>query len=228
MKKPNWGTYAFEFLSIFVAVILAFALSNWNDNRRDRNTEVSILAEIKNGLQKDIDDVKLNMSGHKDGIRACEYWNNLVQNAETNLDSFTYHYFNLTRDYISIQNNSGYESLKSKGLEIIKNDSLRFDIISFYEYDLNILEKFEEAYREMQFHDSYYHNINNIIAPNLTFDSLGNIGIRLPLNLSQIEKNILLSNLWKIRVNRNFILTYYVEIGSKINNLVAKIEEEIR
>jgi len=36
MKKKNWSVYAFEFLSIFIAIISAFALSNWNDNRNDK------------------------------------------------------------------------------------------------------------------------------------------------------------------------------------------------
>ena len=41
--------YTFEFLSIFIAVISAFALNNWNDNRRDRLAENKILTEIYNG-----------------------------------------------------------------------------------------------------------------------------------------------------------------------------------
>ncbi|MCC7526191.1 MAG: hypothetical protein IT250_15280 [Chitinophagaceae bacterium] len=32
----NWGKYAFEFLSIFIAVVSAFALENWGQERRDR------------------------------------------------------------------------------------------------------------------------------------------------------------------------------------------------
>ena len=59
MKIPtfkNWKKYTFEFLSIFIAVSSAFALNNWNDNRRDRNAERKILEEIYNGLEKDLDD----------------------------------------------------------------------------------------------------------------------------------------------------------------------------
>lgn len=62
MSKLNWKTYAFEFLSIFVAVISAFALTNWDDKRRDRHTEVKILTEIRNGLEKDIKDVQILLS----------------------------------------------------------------------------------------------------------------------------------------------------------------------
>lgn len=50
MKKANWEKIGFEFLSIFIAVTSAFALNNWNENRRDDNAANKILAEISNGL----------------------------------------------------------------------------------------------------------------------------------------------------------------------------------
>lgn len=228
MKNRNWKKYTFEFLSIFIAVIAAFALDNWNDNRRDRNTEVKILKEIENGLIKDIEDIQLNMGGHKEGLQACSYWRNVANDRAVNLDSLGIYYLSLTRDFISIQNVSGYESLKSKGLEIIKDDSLRYEIISLYEYDFNILRKFEEEYQEMQFHKSFYKEINTLIAPNLVFDSLGRLGgIDLPLNLSESDKKIFLANLWKIEVNRRFILYYYSGVEKKIVEINKRIEQRI-
>ena len=50
MKKRKWKKYIFEFLSIFIAVISAFALTNWNDNLNSRHSEQKILTEIKNGI----------------------------------------------------------------------------------------------------------------------------------------------------------------------------------
>jgi len=132
----KWRKYAFEFLSIFIAVISAFALNNWQENRRDHRSEIKILAEIKNGLVKDIEDMELNARGHEFGLETCDYFKNFVSGTTVILDSFPINYFMLTRDFNSIQNISGYESLKSKGLEIIQNDSLRQKIISFYEYEM--------------------------------------------------------------------------------------------
>lgn len=228
MKKTNWRKYIYEFVSIFVAVISAFALNNWNENRRDRNAETKILIEIKNGLQKDIDDVQLNMGGHRSGLKACAYWRRLIQGEAVTQDSFTQYYLDLARDFITIKNSSGYESLKSKGLNLIRNDSLRFEIISFYEYDLSVVEKFEEEYAEMQFHKSYYHTINNVVAPHFIFDDSGQIRIKQPLQLNQTEKNILLSHLWKIGMNRNFILRYYGEVEKRISEIIGAIEKELK
>jgi hypothetical protein len=225
MKKGNWKKYAIEFLSIFIAVTFAFALENWNENRRDGNAESKIITEIHNGLKKDLDDIRINMIGHKDGIRACQFWRDITEDREVSPDSIMHHYLNLTRDFISIQNVSGYETLKSRGLELVKDDSLRSSIIALYEYDYNTLRKFEEEYNEMQFQENYFKEINAYLAPNFIFDEKGNmVGIDLPLKLSESEKNILLSYLWKIQLNRNFILYFYSNIENKVNEVVARIE----
>ena len=228
MKKTNWKKLGFEFLSIFIAVISAFALNNWNENRRDSEAAGKILAEISNGLEKDIEDVRVNKKGHEEGILACKFWRQILEREEVSLDSLRMHYSSLTRDYISIQNISGYESLKSKGLELIEDDSLRFEIITLYEYDYSILKKFEEEYNEMQYQESYFEEINKKIAPNFEFDQKGDIvGIKLPLTINEAEKNILLSYLWKIQGNRNFILRFYSKTEEKLIQLRKKIKKNL-
>lgn len=221
----NWKTYGFEFISIFIAVISAFALSNWNEARRDKNTENKILTEIYHGLEKDLEDIKVNMFGHEIGNDAVVYFKNLIANKPVSQDSFKIYYFTLTRDFISIQNTSGYETLKSKGLEIIKDDSLRTKIISLYEYDYNILRKLEEDYFEMQFYENYFQEINRSIAKNLKFDENKNmIGINTPLKISKDEEKIVLTYLYKIQTNRNFILSLYSEVKGKVEKLMTELK----
>ena len=227
--KKKWRKFIMEFVSIFIAVLSAFSLNNWNENRRDNQASIKILTEISNGLQKDLDDIKINMGGHKEGIKSCDYWRRILSNQEVNSDSLRQYYFSLTRDFFSAQNNSGYETLKSNGLELLKNDSLRYDIISLYEYDYESLKTMEENYFEMQFQENYYRDFNNIVAPNFEFNESGDIiNLNTPIKIKPNEKKILLSYLWKIRVNRNFIMSYYADMENKIHDLTRRIEEEIR
>lgn len=74
----NWKKYSVDFLSIFIAVISAFALNNWNDNRKDRIAESKILTEISNGLKKDLEDVKENKLGHEQGIKSVSFFKKLL------------------------------------------------------------------------------------------------------------------------------------------------------
>ena len=229
IKIKNWKKYTLEFLSIFIAVISAFALNNWNENRNNRNAESKILSEIRNGLEKDLEDIRLNVFGHQTGMKAANYFRELMANKPISKDSLMFHYFNLTRDFVSIQNTSGYETLKSKGLELIQNDSLRTKIISLYEYDYNTLRKLEEEYYELQFQENYFKEINNSISQNLQFNENKLItGISIPLKLNPGEEKILLTYLWKIQSNRNFILQYYSEVESKIKKLRMEIENELK
>ena len=227
-KLKNWKNYGIEFLSIFIAVIAAFALNNWNDNRKDNISENKILMEIGSGLDKDLGDIRHNILGHKMGIESCRYFSNLFTDKEVNADSLMSRYFSLTRDFVCIQNVAGYETLKSKGLELIRNDSLRHEIISLYEYDYNVLRKLEEEYSEMQFHESYFKEINAELAPHFKLDSLQQLaGLTLPLKMEDTQKKKLLIYLWKIKVNRVFTLSIYTALEEKIIRAKENIESEI-
>lgn len=202
MNTPSWKTYAFEFLSIFIAVISAFALNNWNDNRKDNKAEEKILVEIRNGLKKDIEDLQTNVEGHKQGIRACQFWRSVIDDESIRQDSLQLKYIQLTRDFTSLQNISGYQTLKSRGLELVDNDSLRSDLISLYEYDYYTLRELEEEYEEMQFQKNYFKEINKYIAPYFQYDEKGNIvKIETPLMLDESDKKILKSYLLKIELS---------------------------
>ncbi len=216
----NLKKYSFEFLSIFVAVISAFTLNNWNERRKSRNAEDKILAEIYNGLGKDLLDIDMNIYGHRSGNNATAYFRNVAANRDVVKDSVLIYYFSLTRDFISIQNTSGYETLKSRGLELIGDDSLRSQIISLYEYDFNVLRKLEEEYYEMQFQQNYFAEINRILSRSFIFDSDKNlVGLELPLRMSEDEEKLFLSYLWKIKMNRDFVLRYYADMRKRVERV---------
>ncbi len=228
MKGILWTKYGFEFLSIFIAVVAAFALENWRDNQRDTLAADKILVEIYNGLEKDLEDVHINIIGHEAGLNACTFWRKAISGQDVVSDSSAFHYLNLTRDFINVQNSSGYETLKSRGLELITNDSLRTQIISLYEYDYSALRKLEEEYDEVAFQKSYFDQFNKYIAPHFQFDEQGGIrGIRQPLTISEQDRNLLLSYLWKIEVNRQFMLRLYRATEEKINALRQSIQKEL-
>lgn len=231
MKKKNsaiWKKYLFEFISIFVAVTAAFALNNWNDHRKSAQAENKILTEIYNGLKKDLEDIRLNKMGHDQGIEAIMYFGRLLTDKNVGQDSLFFHYLNLTRDFTSIQNTTGYQTLKSRGLELIENDQLRSEIISLYEYDYATLRKLEEEYDELQFQNQYFREVNNILYPEFRMnDTFAIVGINSPLTISENDRKKLLVYLWKMNVNRTFILRYYDETIDKVKALQSEIQKEL-
>jgi hypothetical protein len=229
MDKQKVKKFGFEFLTIFIGILAAFALENWNDNRKNNHTELKILSEISNGLNQDVKDINTNVEGHKLGLFATNFFRNLILNKQPHKDSLKYHYFNLLRDFILLQNISGYETLKSKGLDIIKNDTLRTEILSLYENDYNSLRKLEENYSELQFFENYHQDFNSTIIPNFILDENGKLtGINNPLKLTDKEQKILLIDLWRIANNRNFMINNYIEVKNKIIEIQKHIEAELK
>ncbi|MCH2032305.1 MAG: hypothetical protein MK202_02200 [Tenacibaculum sp.] len=203
MKIKNLKKYTYEFLSVFFAVTFAFLLDRWNQNNNERLTEKTILTEIYNGLERDSIDLHNDEKSIKYNLKAINYFRKIVDNIEVDNDSLATYYFFLTRDFVTVQNTSGYETLKSVGLEIIENDSLRKTIIDLYEVRYKLHKKFTEEYDENKYMRNYFEKINNSISPNFNYDTTGNIvGIKQPLNLNEKEKNLIKSYLWRLQINR--------------------------
>ena len=229
-KPIKYIRYAIgEIVLVVIGILIALQLNNYNDTRIKKNVEQKILSEILNGLNEDLKDIQGNMKGHTHGINACNYWQKIITNQKVSADSLLYNYHYLTRDFISIQNNSGYESLKSKGLEIIHNDSLRIEIIKLYEQDYNSIRKLEEEYNEVQFQENYFKEINHILSPNFVFDANGEIiALQQPLVCNELQQKTMLSYLLKIKKNRFFVLDVYKTIEENVKKLKSNIEKELK
>ena len=228
MKKNKWKKYIIEFLSVFVAVVSAFALTNWNDNRKSSHSEQKILTEIRNGISIDKQDFEGNIIGHKLSLRANYVFKELLKGKKIPQDSIGLFYTVLFRDYAPVINHSGYESLKETGLKTITNDSLRFQIISLYDYHYGIIDVLSNV-NEMQSFENYFAPVNLLLHPYMEFDNSGNLTqITNPKELSETQRKEILSYLWRIRNNRRFILGRYKSIIQTMEKVKSNIENEIK
>jgi hypothetical protein len=228
MKKNKWKKYIFEFLSIFIAVISAFAITNWSKHRNNKESEQKILTEIKNGIEIDTKDFNGNIKGHNLSLRASSVFRDLVQNNPISQDSIALFYISLFRDYTPLINRSGYESLKESGLKTITNDSFRLQIITLYDYYYGIVEVLDNV-NEMQSFENYFASVNKLLHPYMEFDAMGNLTrINEPKKLSEIERKEILSYLWRLENNRKYKLGRYNSILKIMEKARENIEREIK
>lgn len=229
MPNKSWKKYAFEFLSIFIAVISAFALNNWNSDRNDRLSEEKILIEIKNSLIKDVADFQANVYGNQQSLMAIKAFRDWLDGQPMTKDSVAYYYTALFRDYPPVINKSAYESYKANNLKIISNDSLRLHIISLYDYYYNIIEILAYRAEEMGTYTNYYEPINAILAPYLIFDTqkIKPKDIQKRNALTSEEKNQVLNAFWRIQSNRRLKLNRYQMILDQIEKVNQQIEAEL-
>ncbi|MEL6557367.1 MAG: DUF6090 family protein [Bacteroidota bacterium] len=228
-RNRKWQKYALEFLSIFIAVISAFALSNWNDNRKSNKSEEKILLEISNGLNRDLADFSVNMRGHRMSIRAVSVFRDLLNNKPVLQDSMAIHYITLFRDYPPIVNSSGYESLKSSGIKTVTNDSLRFQIVELYDHYYSIIKLLENDVQEMQSYLNYFKPINQAMSPYIQYDADGSlVSIEFPSGLSKNSRKEILSYLWRLELNRRYKLKKYELVKGEINKVKVSIQQELQ
>lgn len=225
-KKRDSSVYYFilEIFSIFLGVTIAFLASHWNDVRKDRITEQKILAELKVELVTDLSDVRNNINGHQLGLKAVDLFQRYCSGKQVSLDSLGLFYERLHRDYLSITNTTAYETLKSKGLEIITNEKLRNDIVRLYDFEYEILEKLEEQYRPAQFHENYFSILNRHFKNHMKVEGnriifMKSYGQKPDTEIMMIFREI---DSW-----RNFLIASYMQSQQSIVSLTKQINTEL-
>lgn len=230
IKKIKWfSSYSIQFILIFISVLLAFMLSEWSNDREERISELKILTEIRNSLERDLFDVESNIQGYKLSMRSSEVLEDWLNKKAIPQDSINLHYQILFRNYTPIINRSAYESLKATSLKTVSNDSLRLEIISVYDYYYRILEKLEDEIYEMQDYRNHSKIVNEIISPYMQFnDELKLVGLLPAEKIDSIQEGKIKQCLWKTKQNRIFKLQQYKYVREKIKELKAEIEKELK
>jgi len=216
-KTFSWKKYVAETLSIFIAVVSAFALNNWNLNRRDNIAEKEILIEVKNGIENELTAFAYNKAGNTVAKRACGYLRDLIDNKTVNQDSLEDYYHYAFTDFLFSANKTGYQGLQSKGLDIVKDKLLRKRIAYYYNYQFDVLTKTEEQSEKVQAFKNYFFPINDALAEYMQFNELGElIEIRQPINITEKEKKKLFSYLWQLEASRDYKIGLYTNYEDQL------------
>jgi len=217
--------YFFELLVVIFGVYLGFMANNYSDELKQKQYSKATIKEMYISLEHDIKDADLNREGHYKGIESLKFFFRIVKGSEVDLDSFDQHLINITRSFISVQNTASFEALKSNGLSLIVNDTLRTKIIKLYDFQYDMLEKIEESYAESQLFKHFYPDLMNIIDKSLYYnDNLKLEKISRPLEISNEERSrliLLLKRLWNTRY---FNISVYDEVIGDMQDLRTSLE----
>jgi hypothetical protein len=131
--KKGLPTALLEVTLIFIGITLAIAFENWNAERNERLEELALLTELKANLEENLVQLAENV----------DFNNQTIVNFETMLahiaerkpysadlsDAFG-SFDNWSSPYLT---SSAYETLKSRGLDIISEGSLRQQIVYLFD-----------------------------------------------------------------------------------------------
>lgn len=223
------GNFLLNMLPTFLGVLMAFWLSEWASERNFRAQERHLLLEIQHELELNLSDLQTNLDGHQKGLAAAKSIQRLMLDSSLSLDTLPNQFVEAVRDFISIQHTAAYETLKSRGLESIRNDSLRLQIADLYDFSFESIEKVEEQYAPHEFFEHYNEPLLRMITRCYDFTP-GEVADRriMPLSaLSKEEKNLLNARLMKLKFDRQFSIQAYVEVVGKLELAIAAIKKEL-
>jgi Tfp pilus assembly protein PilV len=133
--KEKWPEYLLEILVITVGILGAFALNNWNENRKQEANQERVLNEILNNLKEDMTQLKSAEAQLDNSVKSIVFMmeNELSKIDEDTLSKHLALFINFYK-YYPIDN--AYETLKTSDISLSNND-LKNDISRYYEYAQN-------------------------------------------------------------------------------------------
>ena len=226
-KIRSYILYAIgEIALVMVGIFLALQVNNWNEQRKATQYETILLKQMQNALNSDLflinNSFEPRVQRNKDGVDSLLHFvqKNEMPDQETTrrlvgkmLTDFEYRY-----------DSGPYENLKSNGLDIIKNDSLRNYISNLYGvalpgYALFINEFKDESEEEIKIY------LRKLIKDELTVDEAGKPYLREVPNFNEIrDENLLRVINLRSFVNKNnrARLDAVIESNRKGEAMIAK------
>lgn len=223
-SRTSVSRFVLEIFSIFLGVTIAFLANHWNEQRKERIIERKTLKEISVELELDLRDIRGNVTGHKLAIEAVTMFQRYSNGETVDYDSLSIYFDRLYRDYISITNTTAYETLRSRGIEIISNDQLRADIVELYDFAYEIIQKLEEDYYPAQFHRNYFNELAEYYKEYLNIEG-DTIRFSKPHRGKPDPKMMLI--LKEIKQWRLFNIASYEQAEEKIIKLMQDINTEL-
>ncbi|WP_228853517.1 hypothetical protein [Aegicerativicinus sediminis] len=212
-----------------IGILLALQVNNWNELRKTKEKEKVILKEIISDLIVNENNAQIRLMHTYDIGRdsIMKIFTHVINHLENKLpyDSILSRHFALIHQLPGLNiKTSGYESLKSSGLDMIQNDSLRSNIGEYYTVTI---ESTKGIYTELR--DDFYNYI--LKFPRTIFVTKMDKNqrrIQIPTNYAQLLENVeyveslkMFSGIYLINLNET------KEYLSKTKILREKMEEYI-
>lgn len=138
--------YAFgEIVLVVIGILIALQINNQNEAKIRKEKEIVLLTQMKSNLKDDLMDLEYNIEGNKMRLECNGVIRALIEEKTPYSDSLKPYFGNFFGNYQLMENKSAWESLKSIGLDLISNDSLRNNVSSLYSSKYEYLDNLEKG-----------------------------------------------------------------------------------
>lgn len=206
-----------EILLVMIGILLALQVNNWNEAKKTRQLEKSTLSEISSALQGDLSQLEswiaIKQLQDSNIIRIINYLEDREPYTEKLDRSWQSGFLRPVYSF----NTSPYELLKSRGFEIIENDSLRKALQ--YHYDISIPNMIDYLDRNYELMGSFRNKYLSYFRPK----PLGNIFV--PSNIESLRSEEILNGLYVLGYWHKHTQTWLGDLKKATENLNTGIIE---
>ncbi|MBX2872394.1 MAG: hypothetical protein KTR30_09850 [Saprospiraceae bacterium] len=133
--------YLIEITIIIIGVIIAFYFTKYGEQLNRNQNERDVIAQIYFELEDNLNDLEADFLIHRIGLFSHLNVINYLDGKKPYSDSLIMDFYWITRDEYIFANVTGYENLKTFGINLIKDDSLRNLVTLVYNHDFPRLAK---------------------------------------------------------------------------------------
>ncbi|MCK0180612.1 DUF6090 family protein [Flavobacteriaceae bacterium S0862] len=229
MEKNKAGKYLKyaigEIVLVVIGILIALSINNWNENRKRQNEEVFLLIDIKKNLETMLMDFTSDTIYNSNGIVQYGKIEHYIANDlpySNELDSVFGILTFWSSPYITA---TAYNSLQNKGLDLIKNEELKNNLIKLYEVELQrLIEDYTAGENQLG---------NVVVEPYIVkkVKRLHNQSLRLarPSDFESLKKDVEFTNILShIIRQRKRGIEIYKDVMSKMKISIDDIDKELK
>jgi hypothetical protein len=227
MEKNKTGKYLKyaigEIILVVIGILIALSINNWNEARKTRLIEFELLQNIQSDLIESKKSIDKMLQSNSNQIALYKQLQYRIKNDLPETENLNSTFGKIPTWSTPYLNYSAYETLKTKGVDLIQNDSLTNDIINIYDnefaYLVNDWDKWE------------WNTNQNITMPffvkHFERDSI-NLDLARPNDFESLKDNQEFSNLIStLLFLREKGVRHGNRIGLKVDTLITSIENEL-
>jgi hypothetical protein len=223
-KKKQSGSfwiYAGEFVLVFLGILIALQVENWNQDRQDRKLERILLSEMRSNLMATLADIEYNIMIQERYLNSTQVAIDFLKSELPWHDSLGYFFTRIMAGTVFDHNNSAYKSLNSIGIDLLRNDSLRQQVSLVYEVRYPKVD----ITQDLLFTHIYDH-LYPAIRTNL--HTVAYKEHTIPVDLEELRQNNgFAEDLYMTIFMYNLSIRTYERALEETSNLIADIEEEL-
>jgi hypothetical protein len=225
-KTGKYLKYAIgEIFLVVIGILIALSINNWNENRKSKILEKSILIELKKSMYSDIENqIRPNILQLDQDLNNIKVIEQFLNNELIYHDSISRKFRSLMFSKHFKWEVTAYKILENQGINIIRNPKLKESILSNYNM----------RYPEVKdFLENFSNNLNLFFRPimrsNFAFEYSDSLNTKyIPLDITDLLSNKEFKNAVNTAfLNFSYNLKAHKELENEILKTISLIDMEL-